>query len=307
MSDSDIFRQLNSISDERLKRLISDMTSKSELQRLISQLNSKIDSVVDEETKATLKRIRQRAYDQRKKLKKTEAEGEMSEDDNIVQFSSDYNSDQCQDVFSDIDWGSVFLAISAFVVLAVVAVFVFLQTASLYTALKFEHPALCAWGAIGMGAFFSAAYAIKKNYIAAIMCSILLIYEGLLVVAGTQTQENDLARTQTQLRSDVSFANDAIVKSKREYEHALFQYEDPTNRVFKNAWFKSKHLDPTWQSYAKAQKDYASLVGTANEDGSVFGLQGFLKVIYRLSSLVLLMMASRLLVYCWLRRSFSRS
>ena len=83
---------------------------------------------------------------------------------------------------------------------------------------------------------------------------------------------------------------------KGEYERNKARYDDPKDKVHKNSWFQSKHVEPAWSTYAEKQAGYTSLRTEYLEDNGGFGLQGLLKLFYRVCAVILLMIVTGLAI-----------
>ena len=188
------------------------------------------------------------------------------------------------------------LALILTAIAGIIGWFVADQITPLYQAFKFDRPELVAWGSIGMAVGFSGIYGAMRSRPAAFMCGLILIYEVLFVVAGTRSHEQVQQATEADAVPEIAFARAELDKAKGEYERNKARYDDSEDKVHQNTWFKSNYIDPAWSTYAEKQAGYTSLRTQYLEDNGGFGLQGLLKLFYRVCAVILLMIVTGLAI-----------
>jgi len=188
------------------------------------------------------------------------------------------------------------LALILMAMAGVIGWFVADQITPLYQAFKFDRPALVAWGSIGMAVGFSGIFGALRSRSAGFMCGLILVYEVLFVVAGTRSHEADQQAAEADAVPEIAFARSELDKARGEYEQKKARYDDPEDKMHQNTWFKSKYVDPAWSTYAEKQSGYSSLRTQYLEDNGGFGLQGLLKLFYRVCAVILLMIVTGLAI-----------
>ena len=188
------------------------------------------------------------------------------------------------------------LALILLAMAGVIAWFVADQIIPLYLSFKFDRPELVAWGSIGMAVGFSGIYGALRSRPAAAMCGLMLVYEVLFVIAGTRSQEQVLQVAEADAVPEIVFARAELDKARGEYEQKMARYDDPEDKMHRNTWFKSKYVDPAWSSYSEKQSDYTGLRKKYLEENGGFGIQGLLKLFYRVCAVILLMIVTGLAI-----------
>ncbi|MCB9229812.1 MAG: hypothetical protein H6618_09390 [Deltaproteobacteria bacterium] len=170
------------------------------------------------------------------------------------------------------------------------------QVTPLYQAFNFEQPELAAWGAVGMAVGFSGIYGALSSRRAAMMCLLMALYEVLFIAAGTSTHEKAEAVSSALSQPELLFTAESLAKAKDDYEKKKSRFEDPRDEVFQNAWFEKKFLTPAWDNYSTALNNYKNQKSSELSEAETFGVQGFLKLLYRLAAVVLAMILTGLAV-----------
>ena len=171
--------------------------------------------------------------------------------------------------------------------------FVVEQTLPLYQSLKFPNPELASYGAIGLAIGFSALSVISKSSLAKLFAAIIIAYEVLIVWAGSQANQRDLASEALRSNPKHFSISETYDIAKTDYEQKKDRYEDKNSEVYHNGWFKINHLDP-----AKLKMDEASakLVAVESELGERYQTNWIhlvLKALYRLSAIALVMLLAK--------------
>ena len=178
----------------------------------------------------------------------------------------------------------------------ITAWFVADQITPLYQAFNFEKASYVAWGSIGMAAGFSAIYGALNSRVSAFMCALVVFYEILFVCAGTRSHEARLQSFEAANSAEVIFAKAGLDKAKADYGLKKARYENKDDKMFQNNWFKTSYLDPAWADYSKKLSAYTGLTQKYTEENGGFGLPEFLKLFFRVCSVIFLMTLTGLTV-----------
>ena len=171
--------------------------------------------------------------------------------------------------------------------------FVVEQTLPLYRSLKFPNPELACYGAIGLSIGFSALSVISKSSVAKLFAALIIAYEVLIVWAGSQANQQDLASRALRANPIHFSASEAHRIAKADYGQKMARYEDKNSEVYHNGWFKINHLDPAKKSLDEAS---AKLAAVESELGSKYQsdwIHLILKALYRLSAVALVMLLAK--------------
>ena len=179
---------------------------------------------------------------------------------------------------------------------SITAWFVADQITPLYQAFNFEKASYVAWGSIGMAAGFSAIYGALNSRVSAFMCALVVFYEILFVCAGTRSHEARLQSFEAANSAEVIFAKAGLDKAKADYGLKKARYENKDDKMFQNNWFKTSYLDPAWADYSKKLSAYTGLTQKYTEENGGFGLPEFLKLFFRVCSVIFLMTLTGLTV-----------
>lgn len=188
------------------------------------------------------------------------------------------------------------LALTLFLIVGAIAWFVADQITPLYQAFKFDRPELVAWGSIGMAVGFSGIYGALRSRPAGFMCGLILVYEVLFVIAGTKSHEQIQQTVEAEAVPAITFAMAEMKKAKSDYDRNQARYEDEKDKMYQNAWFNSTYIEPAWDKYSEKQSGYTGLRTQYLEENGGFGLQGFLKLFYRVCAVILLMIVTGLAI-----------
>ena len=142
---------------------------------------------------------------------------------------------------------------------------------------------------------FAGIYGAIKTKPAAFMCLLIALYEILFVYYGTDSHEKELSKVQLHSLPEMSLKMEELEKLKEEYLLRKSRFNDPSDKVFKNDWFKKKFLDPSWNSYQNAGESLTALKNI-HQSGSINQGQMWLKLLYRLCAVVFLMILSGLAI-----------
>ena len=173
---------------------------------------------------------------------------------------------------------------------AIVGYLLWLQSVGLYKSSGFENPGLVAFTGIIMVIGFSIYHAHARSWLALICCLYIGAYETYFIASGTFSDEKMAKISNPEILQQKKWHMENISRAKENYEELKGRYEDPEDRIFQNAWFKKKHLDPAWKIYSEAQKIFTLFNSTNLASVSGFDHVGWLKILFRLGLVGLFMM-----------------
>ena len=292
------------------KRALLSARTTSDVEKWLTKVNSELrDGNLSKLVLADLRKLRQSAYDKKRKLpeKPTEPEPMPSEVSlgncaDLVEDTREAESDRTdpglrQTPYKTSDLIRAALPLALIGVIVASCSFLFWnQSVSLYESLGFTEPDLSAAGGLLISLSFAAYFGVTRSKIALICCFYSLAYEGFLVVSGTQTNEASLIDkaiiadpTITGLLARISFA-------KGKYEEANNRFNDPSDKVFKNQWYQSKILQPRLAEYQEATENLdlrkAHLRARSGNSGKIH-----LKIAYRFGLIVCIMVFAHILAW----------
>ena len=171
--------------------------------------------------------------------------------------------------------------------------FVVEQTLPLYESLSFPNAEMAASGAITLAVGFAGLSAITRSGLAKLFVAVMICYEALLVFVGTKVNQRDISFEALRANPAYVHAQESYTLTRSDFELKKRRFEDRNSGVFKNQWFKNKHLDPAFVKFTAASEKLSMLrenLHTKNIDDQ---LQLWLKILYRLSAVVLCMMLAK--------------
>ncbi|NRA43523.1 MAG: hypothetical protein HRU09_01070 [Oligoflexales bacterium] len=217
-------------------------------------------------------------------------------DDNVTVGKSDFLTGIFQKL-SQLDGGAFITNFPAALALGYCAYlaccFVVEQTLPLYQSLKFPNPELASYGAIGLAIGFSALSVISKSSSAKLFAALIIAYEVLIVWAGSQANQRDLASEALRANPIHFSASEAYDIAKVDYEQRKARYEDKNSDVYHNNWYKIKHLDPAKKSLDEAGAKLAAVESELGERYQTNWMHLVLKALYRLSAVALVMLLAK--------------
>ncbi|MBI2603186.1 MAG: hypothetical protein HYW48_09025 [Deltaproteobacteria bacterium] len=169
------------------------------------------------------------------------------------------------------------------------------QSLGLYDSAGFSQPSLVAVGSILMMIGFSGIYAGSKSKLALLLCLYAGVYETYFVISGTFEDELASRYEAASTNVEMIFLQDKADRTRASYLNAKSRYEDPASRVYKNEWYKKKHLNPAWADNEDANKDLMDKKAELLERAQTNHVT-WLKVMYRLGLVFLCMMLVHRLV-----------
>ncbi len=168
--------------------------------------------------------------------------------------------------------------------------FVYLQSVPLYASSGFTNPELCAFGALLMIVGFSLIHAINRSKLALLLCLYASAYEVTLIVKGTVANEVTISAEATAQNPQVLFLKENVGRAEQSYNQVKEKYNDASGTVHQNSWFKKTQVDPAFEKYAVAQKEYDAKSKILSS-GTSAGTSGFLKIMFRLGLIFLCMVS----------------
>ena len=217
-------------------------------------------------------------------------------DDNVTVGKSDFLAGIFRKL-SQLDGGAFITNFPAALVLGYCAylacIFVVEQTLPLYQSLKFPNPELASYGAIGLAIGFSALSVISKSSLAKLFAAIIIAYEVLIVWAGSQANQRDLASEALRANPIHFSASEAHRIAKADYGQKMARYEDKNSDVFHNGWFKINHLDPAKKILDEASTKLVAIESELGQRYQTNWMHLVLKALYRLSAVALVMLLAK--------------
>ncbi|MFK7823617.1 MAG: hypothetical protein AB8G05_05645 [Oligoflexales bacterium] len=281
-------------------RDLSDLDSFMEL--LANYLRS---DELNSDQKRSLKALRQKGYDRKSKLKRPNdfilypppAASSTPQQEEIdkpgskmggLRIEKKYHANKIKrfQVEASKHVKQIFLMLSAMIV----GYLLWLQSISLYKASGFDSPELVAFTGIIMVIGFSIYHAHSRSWLALICCIYIGAYETYFIASGTFSDEANAKVSSPEIVQQKNWYLENIQRAKDDYQELKERYENPGDKIFQNAWFKKKHLDPAWGGYSAAQKEFAKFKNHILDRSSGFDHVGWLKVLFRLGLVGLFMM-----------------
>lgn len=272
-----------------------------------------------EDEQNDLRRLRQRAYDRRRKSKfekinsapsktkiqkvQTTKSVERSEPSLFATIhSSKISTDRLpaeifgqglEKAISNIDGESLLkLApklLAWFASSAVVSFFLWQQSLSLYETSGFLNARQAATGGVLMIVGFAAYHSISRSWLALFFCLYAISYEGYLMVFGTIHDDKQTAVVAVQSNPELIFLQEKADKERSRYHDLKNRYDDPESKVFHNEWFLKNHINPSWEASTKAHEQYAAKKSNLDESSHNKSIT-LLKILYRLGLVFLCML-----------------
>lgn len=166
--------------------------------------------------------------------------------------------------------------------------FLYLQSLDLYTSSGFSQPYFAAAGGILMIVGFAAYRAVNKTKLALLLCLYAGSYEIYFMASGTVQDEKVISTNAITNDPELVFLGEKAEKSRQSYQALKARYEDPTSGVYKNGWFKSKHVDPAWDQNTQDQQSFLAKKKLLEGKDSALHVT-WLKIFYRLGLVLLCM------------------
>lgn len=272
-----------SLIQEKIKKvnLVQD------LEGMIQDLNimSK-NPFLESKYKKDLNRVKQRAYERKFHLKK-EGTGQEIKHHVLEKKNNTRNLKE------------ILLALLSFLA----SLLLWSQSIEIYQSLGFSSPHLVAVGAIIMTIGFSYFSASSKKMGANIMSGVVILYEALLMTSGTILNETDMGLRKIKEGYHYAQLIDNHKKYQNEYEVLKVKYFDKGSQLYMNSWFKKQHLNPVMDKNQEALKALVDFEEQAQKDVLAKNyVVIFLKILYRICLVVLLIFSSSALMRIFIAR-----
>ena len=185
------------------------------------------------------------------------------------------------------------LAIFCMLLTALFGWFVVIQTVPLYESLKFPMADLASCGALALAIALSGFATLTKSKTAKAFMAVMLCYEFLLVVAGTDVNQGDLSEEALRANPAYSLAEKTLGITKRDYEQKETRYEDQNSKMFQNDWYKRTVLDPAYDKYSAAAETLAKVRSDFESSQPSSLLHLVMKVLFRILAIVVTVMCAQ--------------
>ena len=182
------------------------------------------------------------------------------------------------------------LAVFCMLLTALFGWFVVIQTAPLYESLKFPMADFASYGALALAIALAGFATLTKSKTAKGLMAVMLCYEFLLVVAGTDVNQGDLSEEALRAYPAYSLAEKTLGITKRDYEQKETRYEDQNSKVFQNDWYKRTVLDPAYDKYSAAVDKLAEVRADFQSSQPSGLLHLVMKVLFRILAVVITVM-----------------
>ena len=172
---------------------------------------------------------------------------------------------------------------------ALVSYFLWSQSVELYAASGFANPEMVALGGMIMVMGFAAFHSLTRSKLALLCCLYAGAYETYFIASGTMADEQRSKIQSPAAVQEATWRQEQVGRAKEDYEQKKARFEGPSDRVYGNQWFKTKQVDPAWETYSAAQRELsghreATLAKSATDH------VGWLKILYRLGLVFLCML-----------------
>ncbi|MBI2601876.1 MAG: hypothetical protein HYW48_02370 [Deltaproteobacteria bacterium] len=289
---------------QRLEEDLGTASSRKDLEHLIHSLSALMkEETYTEQERYEFKKIRQRAYDKRRNPKSLSNVPNLNPEHlETPQYVPNVPKPNPKHLKDPNPTAKGIRPIGLFPIMGLVAACIFVgcllleQTIPLYSSAKFPDPALASVGAIVVMIGFSAFHALSPSWLSMFLCVYVCVYEIGFVAFGTWKNEVVIARNEVEADATVLWLQEKVSKARGDYEEERARFENPESKVFKNGWFKSKIVNPTWQGYQEAQEKLARTIDHLEVERDLLDPVLMLKVAYRLALVFLAMLLVHLSV-----------
>lgn len=158
------------------------------------------------------------------------------------------------------------------------------QSLGLYESSGFSNAKLAALGAIVLVVGSAAVHASQRSWKTWLLCLFVMSYEAAFMISGTMQDESVSKISAMESSSAFIHAKAEVERTSADYERYNSRFKDPTDKMFENAWFRGKFVDPSWEKFSEAQAKLARIKATNSTN---FDHIGWLKVMYRLGLVLL--------------------
>lgn len=308
-----------------------------DLEKLIEMVNPLLKAErFNEEEYVVLKRLRQRAYD---KKRRSLADARPKSEPNLAfEFAQSFKcaapnrgknmeavaklptqsqtktepqsfTESAQKTFESVN-AEVFIKsalkiIPWFIATATISFFLWQQSLALYESAGFTNPLYSAAGGILMIIGFAAYHAMRPSWLALFLCVYALGYEGYLMVSGTIHDDKQIAAASVHDDRELIFLQEKADKERSRYHELRERYNNPESKVFKNDWFSKNHVNPAWDLSVKANEEFVTKKAALMAISANMHVT-WLKIFYRLGLVFLCMVCVHQLFHSCITRSLLR-
>lgn len=164
------------------------------------------------------------------------------------------------------------------------------QTQGLYKSLDFPSPELASYGALVIAIGCAGFYKLTGRILAKRLLAGMVLYELLLVFAGTRANQADLSYEALRVNPSYLVALEIYDIAKTSYDKKKARFEDKKSDVYKNSWYEKKHLNPALEKYRKEAANLKALESEFEAENHRGWLHLVLKVLFRITAIMLTVM-----------------
>lgn len=164
------------------------------------------------------------------------------------------------------------------------------QTQGLYKSLDFPSPELASYGALVIAIGCAGFYKLTGRILAKRLLAGMVLYELLLVFAGTRANQADLSYEALRANPSYLVALETYDIAKTSYDKKKGRFEDKKSDVFQNSWYETEHLKPALKKFKKEAANLKSLESEFEAENQRGWLHLILKVIFRITAILLTVM-----------------
>ena len=161
------------------------------------------------------------------------------------------------------------------------------QTQGLYKSLDFPSPELASYGALAIAIGCAGFYKLTGRILAKRLLAGMVLYELLLVFAGTHANQADLSYEALRANPRYLVALETYDIAKTSYDKKKARFEDKKSDLYQNSWYEKEHLNPALEKFQKEAANLKFLESEFEAENQRGWLHLILKVIYRLSAIIL--------------------
>ena len=235
--------------------------------------------------------------DEVKELKKslepaTQPTSPLNTEQQVVEQMFDADRNTIQKTANDSKQTFIHIGLAAFCTLltAIFGWFVVIQTAPLYESLKFPMADLASCGALALAIALAGFATLTKSKTAKCLMAVMLCYEFLLVLAGTDVNQGDLSEEALRANPSYSHAKESLSITENDYRLKKTRYEDQDSKVFQNDWYERTVLDPAYAKYSAAVDKLAEVRADLESSQPSGLLHLVMKVLFRILAIVVTVM-----------------
>jgi hypothetical protein len=168
--------------------------------------------------------------------------------------------------------------------------FLWLQSVELYSASGFSNAGLVAFGGLVMVVGFAGFHSVYRSKLALLCCLYAGGYEAYFIVSGTFSDEMKSKVADKVVSEKMAWHQEQLDRAKKDYGRVESRYEDPSDKVYQNPWYKKNHVTPAWVAYSRAQQVMEKQQQWIKHEVATFDHTGWLKIFFRMGLVVLFML-----------------